>query len=242
MPTTARGMDAKAPVSYTSQALTLTKECDMNHFEKLKISLRYWMIGAASAEPAYWQALDAMEYAEGLHAGTRKDGKTPEFQHQMEIAQYLRTLHKSLLFPAQTLAVAFLHDVAEDFDISFEELEKRFGSQIATAVRLLTKKHRGFHVPKDQYFKQIAGDPIASAVKGADRVNNLQSMLGVFTQAKQQSYCLEAAENFLPMLKRARRQFPTQELVYENIKLLMRSQLALLAAVHSASEPEALPA
>lgn len=213
----------------------------MNHFEKLKISLRYWLIGSAAAEPAYWVALSAMEYAESFHSGTRKDGKTPEFQHQLEIAQYLRTLHKSLKFPAQTLAVAFLHDVAEDFDISFEEIEKRFGTQIANSVWLLTKKHRGHRIPEELYFKQIAKDPIASAVKGADRVNNLQSMLGVFTLAKQQSYCREAEENFLPMLKKARRLFPEQELVYENIKLVMRSQLTLLAAVHAATPALSAP-
>lgn len=205
----------------------------MTSFEKLNISLRYWLLGASQSQPEYLLALDAMEFARGFHCGKRKDGLTPEFQHQLEIAQYLRTMQRSLLFPAQTLAVAFLHDVAEDYDIGFEELERRFGKQIAHSVQLLTKKHRGQHVPMSVYFERIAQDPIASAVKGADRVNNLQSMLGVFTLAKQLSYCQEVRDHFLPMLKTARRMFAAQEPAYENIKLMLRSQLALLSAAHA---------
>ena len=207
----------------------------MESFDKLKISLRYWLLGRAEHDPAWLVALEAMEFAAGFHTGTRKDGCTPEFQHQLEIAQYLRTMHRSLRFPAQTIAAAFLHDVAEDFDIGFEELERRFGKQIAHSVMLLTKKHRGSRVEPAVYFARIAEDPIASAVKGADRINNLQSMLGVFSVAKQRAYCQEALEHFLPMVKTARRLFADQEPVYENIKLMMRSQLALLAAVHAAT-------
>lgn len=208
----------------------------MSKFEKLKISMRYWLLGRAEADPQYRVALEAMEYAACLHKGLRKDGRTPAFQHQLQIAHYLRTIHRTLSFPAQTLAAAFLHDVAEDFDVGFEELEQRFGAQIAHSVFLLTKKHRGVEVPLEQYFRQIAEDAIASVVKGADRINNLQSMLGVFTLAKQRNYCQEVHIYFLPMLHTARRKFSDQEPAYENIKLMLTSQLELLAASHEASQ------
>ncbi len=207
----------------------------MNKFEKLRLALRYWLIARAEVQPDYYRALDALEYAGEFHRGSRKDGVTPEFQHQLEIVQYLRTLHSGLMLPVQTLAAGLLHDVAEDYDVGFEELEDRFGKDIAHPVMLLTKKHRGTQVPTEVYFQRIALDPVASVVKGADRINNLQSMLGVFSLEKQARYCEEAETFFLPMLKEARRRFPRQEAVYENEKLVMRSQLALLHAVRASS-------
>lgn len=208
----------------------------MNKFEKLRLSLRYWLLARAETQPEYYKVLDALEYAAKFHQGRRKDGHTPEFQHQLEIVQYVRTFSSGLMFPAETMAVGLLHDVAEDYDVGFEELEDRFGKSIAHPVMLLTKKHRGRKVPAELYFAGIAKDPIASVVKGSDRINNLQSMLGVFSLDKQSSYCKETLEFFLPMLKEARRTFAQQEPVYENIKLMLKSQLVLLQAVRDAHD------
>lgn len=206
----------------------------MHKFEKLKLSLRYWLLARAETQPEYYKVLDALEYAAQFHQGRRKDGQTPEFQHQLEIVQYVRTLSNGLMHPVETLAAGLLHDVAEDYDVGFEELEDRFGKSIAHPVMLLTKKHRGHQVPADLYFARIAKDPVASVVKGGDRINNLQSMLGVFSLDKQNRYCQETLDYFLPMLKEARRTFARQEPVYENIKLMLKSQLVLLQAVRDA--------
>lgn len=211
----------------------------MNRFDKLRIALRYWLLGRASSDAAFLVPLRALDFAEELTAGTRKDGVTPAFQHQLEIAHYLRTVAHRHPRLAELLAVALLHDVAEDYDVGFEEIEQRFGLAVAHSVRLLTKKHRGQSVTPQAYFSGIAEDNLASLVKGADRINNLQSMLGVFTLEKQQRYCEEVREHFLPMLKKARRAFPADEALYENIKLVLRSQLELLAAVHAASDAAA---
>lgn len=207
----------------------------LTKFEKLKLSLRYWLLGKAETDPEYYKVLDALEFAHSFHQGTRKDGSTPEFQHQLEIAHYLRTLSASLTKPAVVLAAALLHDVAEDYDIAFEELEARFGAEITRVVRLLTKKHRGQVIPPEEYFARIATDECASVIKGADRIHNLQSMLGVFSLEKQAKYCEEVEKYFLPMLKAARRAFSRQEAVYENIKLVLNSQLQLLAAIREAA-------
>lgn len=198
------------------------------------LSLRYWLLAKAETDPAYYKAVNALEFARGHHCGTRKDGFTPEFQHQLEIAHYLRTLHTSLTYPAITLAAALLHDVAEDYDIEYDELEARFGPEVTKVVRLLTKKHRGITIPPTVYFSLLAANEIASVIKGADRIHNLQSMLGVFTLTKQAAYCAEVREYFLPMLKQARRSFPRQETAYENVKLVLTSQLGMLAAIQEA--------
>lgn len=69
-------------------------------------------------------------------------------------------------------------------------------------------------------------------VKGADRIHNQQSMVGVFTLDKQSAYISETKDLVLPMLKRARKRFTTQEAVYENEKLLLMNQNSLINNIH----------
>jgi len=196
-----------------------------------KVPIRYWMLGSK-----YHLALDAMEFASSFHTGLRKDGKTPEFEHQLSIANFLRTLENSLDKPEETLAAAFLHDVCEDYDVSFEEIHSKFGDEVGIAVNSLTKKYRGYKEDIKVYYKNIAADNIASIVKGADRIHNVQSMQGVFSLDKQRKYIKETNELVLPMLKEARRTFTKQEPAYENIKHVLKTQLELIEAVILASE------
>ncbi len=203
-------------------------EVEVNSYQKLFIALRYWLIGISQNDPQYLVALRALEYAKHIHCGYRKDGKTPEFQHQIEIAHYLRTLYSGLLYPGATLAATFLHDVPEDYDISFEEIEKEFGKQVCDAVRLLTKEYRGEKKDIDHYFEEMSQCPIASVIKGADRINNHQTMHPVFTGEKQKSYINETQTYIIPMLKKARHLHVEQEFIYENIKFVLKSQMIMV--------------
>ena len=176
-------------------------------------------------------ALDAMAFAEAHHSGTRKDGVTPEFAHQVAIAHFVRTLTPHLIHPQETLAIVFLHDVREDYDIADIEIVDRFGPIVAAGVDAMTKEFHGQRRAPHEVFSQIASDPCASVAKAADRIHNQQSMLGVFTPAKIASYLEETQVFFLPMLREARRAFPSQEGAYENAKLVLTSQLHLLSAI-----------
>ena len=196
--------------------------------EKLRISLKYWLLGSK-----YFKALKAMEFAEKIHIGKRKNGD-PEFIHQITIVQFLRTFASGnfLLFPEDTLCVGFLHDTSEDYDISFDEFEIKFGKEVARAIKAMTKKYRGHRIPDSEYYAIMGEDPIASVVKGGDRIHNHQSMVGTFTLEKQKSYIEETEIHILPMLKKARSKFPEQESVYENEKLLLKSQISLIKEIH----------
>ena len=120
-------------------------------YEKLKSALRYWLYGRG-----YYMAVKAMEYAGKHHTGLRKDGKTPEFYHQLSIAGYVRTL--ILLHPEETMAAAFLHDVVEDCDISVSEIERRFGKDTAFAVSLLSKRKDGYTIENSPYYHNICNN------------------------------------------------------------------------------------
>lgn len=196
----------------------------MTKYDKLRIALRYFLLGKG-----YYQAADALEFAATYHTGLRKDGVTPEFMHQIEIAHYLRSLLPSLLYPEDTITTAILHDTPEDYGIKSEVLELRYNKRVAVATELLNKNRWS---TKEIQFTAMAGDPIASIVKGADRQHNLQSMIGVFSTEKQQKYMLEVTKYFLPMLKQARHNFVAQESAYENVKHVLESQLELLAVIN----------
>ena len=191
----------------------------MTSYEKLTVSLRYYLLGKG-----YYRSLEALEFGPKHHTGTRKDGVTPEFQHQIEIAHYIRTLEPSLQYPDETIAATLLHDVKEDYGVLLRYLRELCGDMVAEAVDLLDKNGKTSAV----YFSGIAKNPIASIVKGGDRMHNIQSMVGVFSPEKQVRYVAEVHDYFLPMLKTARRNFPRQELAYENIKHIILSQLEFI--------------
>lgn len=200
----------------------------INAIAKREISMRYWLQGSK-----FYTALQAMSFAAKYHTGVRKDGFTPEFDHQISIAHYVRTIHTSLQFPEETIATVFLHDVREDYGVSNEEILNLFGSKIAYAVDCMTKTFRGVKRTESEVFQSIAEDPIASIAKGADRIQNFDSMVGVFTTEKQISYLQEGEQLFLPMIKTARRLHVIQEPAYENIKTMLVSQIKLIRAIHN---------
>lgn len=190
---------------------------------KAKVAVRYWLQGRN-----YHKALEAMEYAGSFHVGTRKDGITPEFHHQISIVMYLRTL-PPLLYPEESIIVAFLHDVVEDYAASMMEIGDRFGERVHRAVSRLSKNENGIKKSLPDLFHLVAEDPVASIVKAADRIHNQQT-LGSFSPEKQEKYILETREYILPMVKKARRLFPQQEPAYMNAKHYLFSQIQLLEA------------
>lgn len=200
----------------------------MEKFDKLRISLKYWLLGMSQIDKDFLKCVEALEFASKFHTGVRKDGITPEFEHQLTITHYLRTLMGSFKYPSETLCVSLLHDTPEDYDISFDDISNKFGSRVSRSTELITKFYKGHKKTNEEYFSGIASDEIASICKGGDRIHNLQSMVGVFSKEKQIEYIKEAEEFILPAIRKAKHNFPSQEMAYENIKLMMNSQIQLI--------------
>ncbi len=184
------------------------------------VAMRYWLLGQG-----FHVAAAAFEFARGLHVGLRKDGTSPNYSHPVFVASYLRTLLPGLMQKVATMASAFLHDVCEDYDVTYEGITERFGDDVERPVRLLTKKYQGVNVPYDVYFARIAEDPVASIAKAADRAHNILTMHRAnWSLEKQTEYVDDLDRWFLPMIKAARRRFPQQEAAYENVKTLLTVQ------------------
>lgn len=187
--------------------------------------LRGWLLGRE-----FYLASEAMDYAAGFHTGVRKDGVTPEFAHQVYIASYLKTLLPNFLYPQETLACGFLHDVCEDYDVTVDEIERLFGGRVAQSVDAMSKVYLGINRSSETVLAAQAADPIASICKGADRINNQATMAGVFTVDKIGRYITETRTEIIPMMKLARRTFPAQDLAYQNAKSVLFAQVEMVEA------------
>jgi len=210
----------------------MTSENIVDRHKKQLSVMRGWLEGKG-----YYIAAEALELVRELEQGTRKDGETPKFHHQLSVARLISTLEPHLLYPEETITAAFLHDLLEDHGKTWTQgmVEAQFGKVIADAVWMLSKKTAGVTKDHDRYFDGMGACPIASVVKLADRAHNLHTMDGVFTREKQAAYVAEVGQWFHPMIKRARRKFPRQYPAYENLKLFLLSQSRLINQIHAAA-------
>lgn len=179
----------------------------------------------------FYKVLEALEFACRLDEGKlRKDGQTPRFHHQLQVARLLSTLLPHMLKPEDTLIVAFLHDVLEDHHdiVGRTMLDDQFGRDVGSAVWKLSKKMGGITKTPQSYFEEVSRCPVSSLVKCADRIHNNHTMQGAFSREKQEQYVRELDDWFFPMLKAARHNFPRQYAAYENLKILLLCQQELL--------------
>lgn len=193
-------------------------------FVKYRTGMKHFLRGRG-----WTTALRAMHYAEDYHTGVRKDGETPEFFHQLSIATYVSTLSSMLIHPEETMAVIFLHDVVEDKVPTIADIRLKFGNTIATATDLVTNRDdRKIKLSNEVYYPPMANCPIASVVKGADRLHNQETMSGVFKDDYIPKYIQVTEDHIMPMLYDARKNFPEQGEVYTNLRHALKNQMNLI--------------
>ncbi|MFZ3481982.1 hypothetical protein [Sphingomonas sp. 3-13AW] len=221
-------------------------------FAKREASLRYWLHGRG-----YHDALRALDLMKLIHRGTRKDGTTPESDHQIEMALHASRL-PGVRDMERLIIVILLHDTVEDYALSEQTIALLFGNVVSEAVACVTKKmpvlqggveidisylsKDGSHLvirldgtkvgaieyDEDELFIRMGLNPLASLAKAIDRCNNQRTMGGVFSREKQLSYVDFTDARILPMLKLARRRFPDQEAAYELLKHMLTTQARLV--------------
>ena len=108
----------------------------------------------------------AMKIAYDAHHGQVDKGGLPYIFHPYHLAESMED--------EISCCAALLHDVVEDTDYTFEQLEAEgFGETIMEALRLLTHEN-GVFTEEDylQYVLKLKQNPIARAVKIADLEHN----------------------------------------------------------------------
>lgn len=185
-------------------------------------------------------ALKAMELVGEYHTGKRKCG-APEATHMFEVAGYLLSLMENRV-PVSELdelvASAFIHDLVEDYGhlYPFERVCEDLNYEVHDITKLVTKKE-GFkknHEDRTEYFNGMTKDIRAVLIKIADRIHNLQSMVGVFSIGGQKAYIEEVEDYFYPMIKVARKANPEYFMALIAAKGTLERQISLIKEIHKA--------
>lgn len=103
----------------------------------------------------------AMIIAYNAHVNQFDKAGVPYIYHPIHLAEQMNTETECI--------VALLHDVVEDTDITFRQLEKEFSSEIIEILKLLTYSS---NIEYMNYITEIKKNPIARKVKIADIIHN----------------------------------------------------------------------
>ena len=103
----------------------------------------------------------AMEIAYKAHHGQVDKSGVPYIFHPIHLAEQMDTEDECI--------VALLHDVVEDTEMTFEQLEKDFSETVIQALKLVTRDKNEDYM---QYVEKIKMNPIAKKVKLADLKHN----------------------------------------------------------------------
>lgn len=147
----------------------------------------------------------AFNFAYQLHEGQYRKSGEPYIAHPVSVAGLLRDLGGDSV----TIAAGFLHDIVEDTDITPEELEAKFGTEVRQLVEGVTKLSKfNFSSTKERQaenfrrmFLAMATDIRVIVVKLADRLHNMRTLQHLKPE-KQQRIALETREIFAPLANR----------------------------------------
>lgn len=120
--------------------------------------------------------LKAKNFAYNKHRNQkRKDGITPFVDHLESVVNRMKSLG---IVDEELLSAAWLHDVIEHTDATFDEINKIFGNTISVLVLSLTKNHS--LTKKDmeiQYVAQLKNSSAESKlIKFCDISSNLKNI------------------------------------------------------------------
>jgi len=155
--------------------------------------------GKELKEPEIDLLCRAYVIGEALHRGQTRDEGTPYFNHPIRVARIL--FEEIQVRESTILCAALLHDVVEDSQITVADLCAMFNSEIADAVRLLTKTDG---IQTSEYVRAIEEESpqVAVPIKLSDRVDNLRGLPLSKKPGKREKYLEETSTYFLPLAKR----------------------------------------
>lgn len=147
----------------------------------------------------------AYEYAKEKHSGQYRKSGEPYLIHVLHVGHILAQLSMSPV----TIASGLLHDVIEDCDVTKEELEEEFGSDIATIVDSVTKIGNLEFKDEKEYlaanhrkiFIAMANDIRVIFVKLVDRLHNMRT-LQFHSEEKQKKIAQETLDVYAPIAHR----------------------------------------
>jgi len=151
------------------------------------------------------RVLEAYEFGAAAHKGqTRKSGE-PYITHPVAVAQELAEMH----LDSEAICAAILHDVVEDTEASLEEIQEKFGEEVALIVDGVSKldqiQFRSRAEAQAESFRKMMlamiEDIRVILVKLSDRLHNMQT-LGAMPAAKTKRIARETLDIYAPIANR----------------------------------------
>ena len=147
----------------------------------------------------------AYHFAEKAHSGQTRSSGEEYFIHPINVAGTLIKLRLDM----DSIAAGLLHDVVEDCDVTPEEIEKEFGSDVCQIVVGLTKiskiKFKTKEESQAENFRKMviamAKDLRVIIVKLADRMHNMRTLQYV-NEDKQKKIAKETLDIYVPLASR----------------------------------------
>jgi len=124
----------------------------------------------------------AFKLANEAHWNMRRKSGEPYVIHPISVA---KVVNQEIGLGAKSIAVALLHDVVEDTDYSLEDIEREFGSKIASLIDGLTKisgtynKENSSSLQAENFRKMLltlSDDLRVILIKIADRLHNMRTL------------------------------------------------------------------
>ena len=147
----------------------------------------------------------AFDIALDAHKDQRRKTGEPYIYHPIEVAKIVAN---EIGLGATSIACALLHDVIEDSDYTYEDLQKIFGKKIADIVNGLTKisvmNHQNISIQSENYRKlllTLSEDFRVILIKIADRLHNMRT-LDSMTPEKQKKIASETVYIYAPLAHR----------------------------------------
>ena len=123
----------------------------------------------------------AFNLANKAHMNMRRRSGEPYIIHPIEVA---KIVNSELGLGAKSVAAALLHDVVEDTDYTLDDIEKKFGSKIASIIDGLTKISGNYDdkntSKQAENFRKmlltLSDDIRVILIKTADRLHNMRTL------------------------------------------------------------------
>ena len=138
----------------------------------------------------------AIEFATKKHKGQKRIGGDDYISHPIAVCEMI----KNQGYGEDYQITALFHDLLEDTNATEEDILQYGSEEILVAVKLLTKE-KGCDMKS--YVEGIKANPIAFAVKSADRLHNLQCAIVTSAEFKRK-YILETVDWYLDFSKEIR--------------------------------------
>lgn len=180
-------------------------EKDNQLIEKEFEVLRLASLKRCANQGEYEVVLKAFDFARAAHNGVRRRSGEPYIIHPISVAQ---VVVQEIGLGYKSIVAALIHDVVEDTEYTIEDIERLFGTKIASLVDGLTKIKSAFDSKTSsqaENFKRILltlnDDVRVILIKLADRLHNMRT-LEFMPDHKKSKILSETMYIFIPLAHR----------------------------------------